>query len=118
MAKDFLSTLLGRSQRGELRPEQFQQGLGMRVAELAGQIQDIDANFASAVARIGVDPKLARSGDEFTARVIFNTFRELTVRPLIAERDVCTDRLIVDKAFEVNRENPGLAAALFSLVTD
>lgn len=90
----------------------------MHVVELAEQIQDIDARSASAVALIGVDPKLARPGDEFTARVIFDTFRELTVKPLIAERDVCTDRLIVDKAFEVNRENPGLAAALLSLVVD
>lgn len=119
MSKDFLSTLLGRSQRGELiRPGQFQDELGARVADLAGQIQDVDAHFASVVARVGVDRNLARPGDEHTARTLFDTFRELRVKPLIKERDVCTDRLIVDKALGVNRENPGLAAALLALVTD
>lgn len=117
MRKDFLMTLLERSWNGELVPGQFEEELGWHVAELAGLIQDVNFHCASVAARIGVDRNLARSGDEYTSRALVDTWRELTVRPLTAERDVYTGRLIADKAFEVGRENPQLAAALLSLVS-
>lgn len=115
MGKDFLTNLLERSWAGELQPGQFKDELGWHVAGLAGEIQDLDTRCASVIAQIGLDPRLARPGDEYTARALVDTFCELTVRPLKAERDVCTDRLIIDQAFQVNRENPRLAAALFAL---
>lgn len=118
MKKDFLMTLLEKSWKGELVPGQFQEELGWHVAGLAGQIQDINSHCASVAARIGIDHSLAPPDEEFRARAIIDTLRVLTVvRPLIAERDVCTDRLIIDKALEVNSENPGLAAALLALVS-
>jgi len=116
MPADFLSTLLVRGQRGELQPGQFKENLGAHVAELAEKIQNVETSYASVIAKIGIDPKLARPGDEHTARAIVDTFCELAVRPLTEERNFCTDRLIIDTAFEVNREDPTLAAALFSVV--
>lgn len=117
MRKDFLMTLLQRSWNGELVSGQFREELGWHVAELAGGIQDVNSRCAKVAARIGIDPSLAPPGDEHRARAIVDTWGVLTVRPLVAERDLCIDRLIVDKALEVNPEDPRLAAALFSLVT-
>lgn len=115
MEKDFLMVLLERSWKGELQPGQFKEELGGHVAELAGQIQDVKSHCQSVTAKIGVDPNLAPPGEEHRARAIVDTWRVLTVRPRIEERNLCTDRLIVDKALAVNRENPGLAAALLAL---
>lgn len=117
MGKDFLVTLLERSWRGELQPGQFEEELGWRVAELAGRIQDVNLHCASVAARIGVDPSLAPPGGEHTSRAIVDTWRVLAVRPLVEERNLCTDRLIIDKAFEVNPEDHLLAAALLALVS-
>lgn len=110
-------TLLERSWNGELVPGQFKEELGWHVAELAGKIQDVNFHCAGVAARIGIDPNLAPPGEKHRAWAIVEVYRASTVRPPVEERDLCTDRLIIDKAFEVNRQNSQLAAALLSLVT-
>lgn len=112
MKKDFLMTLLEKGWRKELQPGQFKEELGWHVAELAGQIQDVNFHFASVAAQVVAD---APHDEKFRGSAIVDTLRVLTVRPLLEERDLCQDRLIIGKAFEVNLENPQLAAALLSL---
>lgn len=118
MEQNFLSTLLARGQRGELASGKLKEELGAHVAELAGQIQDLTAHFSSLTPEQLVFDPVFNHFDLHTARALIDFFEEVHIQPLVAERELCTGRLIVDAAFEANQENPGLAAALFSLVTD
>lgn len=117
MRRDFLIELLGKGARGEITRQGFLEDLGAHVADVAHQIQDVQAHFDSAAAgHLGLnlfDPY--HRTQLFKANAMVETVRELTLQPLMDERDLCTKKLIIEKAFDVAKTNPQLAAALFRL---